>query len=375
MNKLFAGLRWLVGVELAFLAVSGYAMEVVVGQVAPMSGLDASQGRAYAAGLKLQFDAINKSGGINGHTFKLVQRDDGGRPEDTLKLTTALLNEDKPVVLAGFFGTRNLAELKSSGLLERERVALVGFRTTELQPDAPNTYNVRATLKDELTKIVDHLATIGIVRLGLLHEDGAGASAVIAAAEQAAQVAKSTIVQRASYDAGSARVTSAVDAFVKVQPQAIILVTSGAAAAAFIERYRGAGGAAQLFAHSGADIEQLSRRLSEEQMQGVAIAQVTPSPYRISTRLAKELNDLAKPGTTDVPVGYAMMEGFIAAKVIVQAIRRQGAKPTREGTLQALERLENLDLGGYAISFRPNVRNGSRFVELSIISSSGKIRQ
>jgi hypothetical protein len=70
-----------------------------------------------------------------------------------------------------------------------------------------------------------------------------------------------------------------------------------------------------------------------------------------------------------------MMEGFITGKVIVEAVRRQGAKPTREGIATALESIDRLDLGGYMVGFKPGVRTGSRFVELSIISGSGKIRQ
>lgn len=354
-----------------------WAAQVVVGQVGPLSGLEASQGRAYGTGMKLYFDAVNKAGGAGGHTFTLVRRDDGGRPEDTVAGTKAMLAEDKPMVLAGYFGTRNITDLVAAGLLEKERIALVGYRTAEIRPETPLLYNVRATLRDEVNKLTEHLSTIGISRLGLFYEDGPGAPALLAAAEEAAKKARGTITHKAAYESGTARVTPAVDVFLKAPPpQAIILVSSGAAAAAFIEQYRGAGGTAQLFAHSGADIEQMSKRLSEEQMQGVAIAQVTPSPYKISNRLAKEFNDLvARTPNLEVPVSYAMIEGYIAAKVIVEAVRRQGARPSREGTIAALDAMESYDLGGYLIGFRPNARSGSRFVELSIISGSGRIRQ
>lgn len=352
------------------------ASTLVVGQVGPMSGLEASQGRAYATGMQLHFNAVNKAGGVNGHTFTLARRDDGGRPDDTVALTKQLLAEDKPLVLAGYFGNRNIAELVASGLLEKERIALVGYRTAEIRPDVPLLYNVRAGLRDEITKLTEHLAVIGITRLGLLYEDGPGAAALLAAADEAAQKARATIVTKASYPAGTAKVTPAVDTFLKTPPQAILMVSSGAAAAGFIEQYRGAGGAAQLFAHSGADIEQLSKRLAEEQMQGVAIAQVTPSPYKVATRLTKEFADLvAKTPNLEVPVSYAMMEGYIAGKVIVEAVRRQGARPTREGMVAALDSMTSYDLGGYLVSFKPGQRSGSRFVELSIISGTGKIRQ
>jgi ABC-type branched-subunit amino acid transport system substrate-binding protein len=324
--------------------------------------------------MQLYFNAVNKAGGVNGHTFTLVKRDDSGRPEDTVVNTRAMLAEDKPMVLAGFFGTRNVAELVASGMLEKERIALVGYRTAEVRPETPLLYNVRASVRDEVSKLTEHLATIGMTRLGLLYEEGAGSQALLTAAEEAARKARATIVQKASYPAGTAKVTPAVDLFLKNAPQAILIISSGAAAAGFIEQYRAGGGAAQLFAHSGADIEQLSKRLSDEQMQGVAIAQVTPSPYKISVKLAKEFNDLART-QGEAPVSYSMMEGFIAAKVIVEAVRRQGARPSREAFAATLDAMDNFDLGGYVVGFKPNQRNGSRFVELSIISGSGRIRQ
>ncbi|SDN00456.1 ABC transporter substrate-binding protein [Polaromonas sp. JS666] len=352
------------------------AAEIVVGQVGPMSGPEAGQGRAYAAGMQLHFTALNKAGGINGHKFTLLRKDDGGAPEDTVTLTKQMIAEDNPMVLAGYFGGRNLAGLLSAGILAKEKIALVGYRTSEIQPDVPYLYSVRAGLRDEISKLIEHLATIGIKRLGFFHEAGPGSTSVIAAAEDAARKAGATIEGRGSYVANTVGVTDAVDTFMNMQPQAIIMVSSGAAAAGFIEKYRIAGGAAQLLAHSGADIEQLSKRLSPEQMQGVAIAQVTPSPYKVSNQLVKEFADTAaKVRSLEVPVSYAMMEGYIAARVISEAIRRQGSRPSREGTVLALDGMSNFDLGGYVISFKPGQHSGSSFVELSIVTSAGRIRQ
>lgn len=352
------------------------ATQVVVGQVGPMSGLEASQGRAYAAGMQLHFSALNKAGGVNGHKFTLLRKDDGGRPEDTVAMTRQMIAEDKPLILAGYFGGRNVADLVSAGVLAKEKIALVGYRTLEIQPDAPYLYSVRAGLRDEIGKLIEHLVTIGMTRLGLFHEAGPGSTAVVAAAEDAARKAGATIEGRASYAANTISVTHAVDTFIRTRPQAIIITSSGAAAAGFIEKYRVAGGTAQLLAHSGTDIEQLSKRLSPEQMQGVAIAQVTPSPYKISNRLVKEFTDtVAQTPNLEVPVSYAMMEGYIAARVIAEAVRRQGSSPSREGTVLALDSMSSFDLGGHLISFKPGQRSGSSFVELSIVTSTGRIRQ
>ena len=373
MKKVFS----VIAFAAAFLSLPASATKIVVGQVGPMTGLDATQGRAYAAGMELLFANVNKAGGVNGHTFALVRKNDGGRSDDTVGLTRELLAEEKPLVLSGLFGSRNVGNLVSSGLLEKENIAVVGYRTAEVRPETPFLYSVRATLRDEVNKLATHLATIGITRVGLLYEDGPGAPALLAATEEAAKSARVTFVTPTAYPAGTARIAPAVDIFVISKPQAIIMVTSGNAAAAFIDQYRSAGGAAQLFTHSGVDIEQLSKRLTEDQIQGVAIAQVTPSPYKISGQLTKEFSDSAARNVKlEEPVSYAMMEGFIAAKVIVEAVRRQpGRQPTRDGMIAALDAMQAYDLGGYLISFKPGLHSGSRFVELSIISRSGKIRQ
>jgi branched-chain amino acid transport system substrate-binding protein len=371
-------MRFILAMAVAALLCShaARASDVVVGQVAPLSGLEAVQGRAYAAGMQLLFNSVNKAGGVRGHTFSVQGKDDGGRPEDTVRLTRQLLAETRPVILAGYFGSRNITDLVASGVLQAEKIALIGYRSAEIRAETPLLYNVRASLGDEINKLTEHLATLGIRRLGLLYEEGPGSASLLAAAEEAAKKGQAGFVAKASYAPGSTSLAPAAAVFLKASPQAIVMVTSGSAAGAFIEQYRSSGGAAQLFAHSGADIEQLSKRLGEEQMQGVAIAQVTPSPYRISGRLTKEFGDLvAKSPNLEVPAGYTMMEGYIAAKVIVEAVRRQGGRPTRESMVAALDAMDSYDLGGYVVGFKPGARTGSKFVELSIVSAAGRIRQ
>lgn len=352
------------------------AAQLLIAQVTALSGLEAVQGKAYSAGLQLAFTNANKAGGTAGHTFSLVRKDDGGRPEDTLTATTQLLAESKPIALAGYFGNRGITELVKSGILAKEKIALVGYRTTDIRADVPYLYNVRAGLRDEINKIADHFATVGIKRLGLLYEDSVGAAALTAAVDEITKRTGTSIVVRATYPAGTTRVSPAIETFLKTPPQAIIMLTTGSAAAGFIEQYRIAGGAAQLFAQSNADIEQLSQRLGEESMQGVSIAQVTPSPYKVSGLLSREFAEaVSKAGKLEVPPSYAMMEGYIAGKVIVEAARRMGAKASRESFMAALETIDNYDLGGYRVGYKPGQRGGSKFVEMSIVTSSGKIRQ
>jgi branched-chain amino acid transport system substrate-binding protein len=371
--KFLSALFFLIGL---LVAPAGYATQIVVGQVAPLTGRDANQGLAYGVGMQLLFSQVNKLGGVNGHTLSLVRKDDAGRPAETLSTTAQLLTEENPLVLAGYFGNLNVDGLLSSGILEKNRIAVVGYRIAEVRDENPLLFNVRAGLVDEIKKITNHLSTVSVTRLGLLYEDGPRAPALLAVADEAAKKANLTITVKATFPAGTVRISKAVEAFVNAPPQAILVVASGAAAASFIEQYRAAGGSAQLLLTSGADIEQLAKRLAEDQMQGISIAQVAPSPYKISGLLSKEFSDtVARSKNLEVPVSYAMIEGYITAKVIVEAVRRLKGKPTREGMVTALNSIENYDLGGYVVGFKPGALTGSKFVELSIITRGGKIRQ
>ncbi|MCJ0761692.1 ABC transporter substrate-binding protein [Variovorax terrae] len=352
------------------------AGQIVVGQVAPLTGLEAAQGRSYSAGMQLYFEQVNKTGGVNGNTLLLVRKDDGGRPNETASVTRSLIQEHRPLLLAGYFGSQSVTNLVSSGLLEKEHLALVGYRSADLRPETPGLYSVRASLKDEIGKIIEHVATVGVKRLAVVHEQGPAGTLVLAVTEQAAREAGAAIVATGSYPAGTVKTGAAAQAIAQGQPQVVIVVASAAATATFVEHYKLLGGRAQIFAHSEADMEQLARQLSEEQMQGVAIAQVTPNPYKLSGALVRQLQDaLQKKGDEGTPLSYAMMEGYINAKVIVEAVRRAGPRPSREAFAAALESLQQYDLGGYVVSFKPGSRTGSHYVELTIISKAGQIRQ
>ena len=104
---------------------------------------------------------------------------------------------------------------------------------------------------------------------------------------------------------------------------------------------------------------------------GVAISQVVPFPWATSVPVVKEYHELAKKaGYGDY--NFSAMEGFLTAKVMVEGLRRAGKNPTREGLVDALEQMHDVDLGGFYVSYSPKNHAGSRFVDLTIIGRNGK---
>ena len=370
-----------VGVRAAVVALCAGAAMVAqawtVGQVAPLSGAEATQGRAYVQGMKLYFDHVNKAGGVQGQPVELAVLDDLGHPDETVSKTRQLLTQTKPVVLAGYFGNRNLSALLDSKALDGSALSLVGYQSTDTRVQASShLFATRAGLVEQVAKISTHLATVGITRLALVFEERPDAQALTeqitkSVASSGAKLVTTAVIQgKNGFDKAVQAVTAS-----KTSPQAILVVASSAATAAFVESYRLDGGTAQVYATAEADIEQLAKRLPVEYMNGLSIAQVVPSPYKVSGKLNKEFRDaVAQAGKSmDVPVSFSMMEGYVNAKVITEALRR--SQPvTPEKVSAALRALDTYDLGGYWVSFKPG-QIGSKYVDLSIVSASGRVKQ
>ena len=72
-------------------------------------------------------------------------------------------------------------------------------------------------------------------------------------------------------------------------------------------------------------------------------------------------------------MSYARTKSFIAAKILVEAIRRSGADPARAKVISQLEKMSSYDVGGFKVSFSPENRIGSKCVEVTVIGRDGKL--
>ena len=94
----------------------------------------------------------------------------------------------------------------------------------------------------------------------------------------------------------------------------------------------------------------------------------------MASPLIKEARELAKAKGLE-NISPAMMEGYAAAKVLVESLRRAGPKPSREKIQTALEGMRKFDLGGLEVSFSPDDHTGLDFADLSIIGTDGKFKR
>ena len=151
-----------------------HAAEIVVGQVAPLTGVLASFGAQMVLGGKIDFDWVNAQGGVHGASIRQSVVDDAYKVADTVKATRELLAKPEVVALYGFAGTANITQLLSDGVLEQGGAALVAPYTggeSLRNPFNPWIFHVRAGYGDETEHMVQQLTTLGMNRVAVMYQD------------------------------------------------------------------------------------------------------------------------------------------------------------------------------------------------------------
>lgn len=361
----------------ATLCLAGAAQaEILIGQVAPLSGVLATTGHQMVVGGRIYFDEVNSQGGVHGQKIRVVVADDAYKVDQTVKMTREMVANPALVALFGFAGTANVGQLLEDKVLQEAGVALVAPYTGGeplRNPFNPWIFHVRAGYADEAEHMVQQLTTLGVQRVAVMYQDDGFGKAGLAGVEAALRKRNLNLAAAAGYERNTDKVEGAVKAIRAADPQAVIMVAVNKPAAAFMRQYREAGGGAQLYNISVVDPAELVKLAGLKNAHGLGISQVVPYPYMPNLPAIREYHALLKKHAPGEAVNYTSFEEFLGAKVLVEALRRAGPKPTRARVIKALEGLDSFDLGGVVVGFGPAKRVGSRFVEVTVIGGSGKL--
>ena len=106
---------------------------------------------------------------------------------------------------------------------------------------------------------------------------------------------------------------------------------------------------------------------------GIAISQVVPYPWSGTKPVVREFMGLPKAFQPAAGASYTTLEGYLAAKIMVEALNRAGPQASRDKLLAALDSMRPYDTGGFTVSYSGKERLGSRFVEVTIVGNGGRL--
>ncbi len=360
--------------------------EIRIGMSAAFKGTAAGLGTEFYRGAQAYYDEVNARGGVYGRVLTVVGLDDNYEPLPCVRNTIQLLEKDSVFFLSNYVGTPTLT--RALPVIKRyadQQVVLVGnFTGAQPQREAPyveHVFNVRASYRQEMAALVDRFWQIGARTLGVYSQADAygrsGTDGVTRAlAARGARVAVETTYQRgARFDDD---VTPAVNALRRAGVDAVLCTGAYQGCGAFVRTARDLGWTVPISNVSFVGSDAMLRLLVQhgtatgrDYTRALVNSQVVPSYDDVTLpgvaeyrSLMDRYNPAVPPALRDdkyVPQRFSFisLEGYVNARVVVEAVRRAGPHPTRTGFRQALESLKGFDLGiGAALSFSPERHQG-----------------
>ena len=234
-------------------------------------------------------------------------------------------------------------------------------------------FHVRASYNDETALIVKQLTNLGLKKIAVFYQNDAYGKAGLGGMTLALDGLGLKPVALATVERNSVDVAQAVKTLMAAGPNAIVQVSAYKSCAAFIREAKKSGYGGTFYNVSFVGTQALADELGKEGA-GVVVSQVMPSPYNAARPIAREFADAVKAAGKEVQANFSSMEGYVAAKVFVEGVRRAGAKVTRETLIAGLENIGTQSMGGFSLSFSPNDHVASNFAELSMLTGDGRVR-
>ena len=346
--------------------------KIVLGQSAPFTGPAAQLGIQFNRGANVWFDQLNAQGGVAGRKIELRKMDDGYEPERCAANTRKLIDEEV-FALFGYIGTPT--SLAAVPLAKKEQVPFIAPFTGAMSlrdPFSKYVFHMRASYNDETALIVKQMTTLDLKKVAVFYQNDAYGKAGLDGVILALSALNLKPVAQATVERNTVEVDAAVKALVAAAPDAIVQVSAYKSCAAFIRAARKAGYGGTFYNVSFVGTQALADELGKDGA-GVVVTQVVPSPYNAARPIAREFVEAVKKAGGDAQANFSSMEGYLAAKVFTEGLRR-ASSPTRDGLIAGLESMSDQSFGGFAVSFSPTNHVASRFVDLSMLTGDGRVR-
>jgi branched-chain amino acid transport system substrate-binding protein len=347
---------------------------IVFGQVAALTGPAQDLGQGMRQGILAAFDEANRGGGIFGRKLELKSRDDGYEPEKTVDATKASLDQDKVFALIGAVGTPT--SKASQPIATDAKVPFIGpFTGAEFLRNPYNRYvvNVRASYFEETEAWIEHLTKdLGISKIAILYQDDAFGLAGLEGVQRAMAKRNMQLVASGSFKRNTVAVKSALLDIMKAQPEAVVTVAPYKPVAEFVKLAHDVQLNALFVAISFVGSDSLAKELGRDGA-GVIVSQVVPSPWDEALPVVAAyqhaltaLDPAAKPG-------FVSLEGYLAGRLAVDALKRIKGEPTREALLDAINAAP-FDMGGITLTYGPTKNQGSDQVFFTILQADGTFK-
>ena len=367
-----AGAAALAGVGQPAFSQSGNRL--LIGQSAALSGPAGALGEQFRSGAQLVFERVNARGGISGRSVELRSLDDGYEPDRCADNTRKLIDAGA-FALFGYIGTPT--SMAALPLINATRMPFVApFTGAEAlrTPFNRNAFHVRASYFDETAEIVKQVTAVGLKRIGVFYQDDSYGKAGLEGVTRALKPLGLEPAGLGTVARNTVDVDAAVKSILAQNPAAIVQISAYKSCAAFIRAARKAGFTGTFYNVSFVGTQALASELGAD-ARSVVVSQVMPYPFAAINPLSGEYLAAGRAASPKFEPSYGSMEGYVAARTLVEGLRRAGTNPSQDGLIAGLEGLRDFNLGGFFVDFSAQKHAGSKYVDMTILTEDGRVRR
>ena len=347
---IFSLLVILVSLALFFRAEKTWK-HITLGASLPLHGINQELGRDVMQGANAYFRYINDTGGIRHLPIRLIGYDDKYEPQNTLKNTHRLIDEDKVFALFGFVGTPTTKKIMPV-IGDIPFIAPYTGAAFLRNSEKETIVNFRSSYGEEIENIVQYLTKQKKVqRFAIFYQNDDYGIAGYNATVKALKKRETSLVSEGTYKRNTLSIKHALQEINTASPEAIILVGAYKPSARFIMQWRKHYGTDTLFAPIS--FVNANALISELRGHGehIYFSLTVPSYDDDTLKIAKTYKRLLARYYPDSTPSYASFESFLAAKAAVAALKNIHGDITREGFVKALKRLRRDTLGSIPLDY------------------------
>lgn len=373
---LASALLWLLAAPVGAIGTPGvFDDRIVFGQSAAFEGPAAALGTGMREGILAAFQEANEAGGINGRRLELISYDDGYEPEAAVANTKRLLDVDQVFALIGQVGTPTSEAVQP--MATDQMVPFLGPFTGAAflrQPSLGNVVNVRASYDQETESWIEHLTSdLGFSRIAIFYQDDSFGQAGLNGVRRALEKRGMALVAEGTYQRNTSAVEPAVSTIRQARPEAVVMVGAYEPCAAFIRLAQENEVSAVFVNISFVGSKALSKELGPAG-EGVIVTEVMPLPDDTSNALVARYQRALQATKPDAEPGFVSLEGYVAGRLVVEALRQLGEPVTREGMLATIKKVGKFDLDGVTLTYGPEDNQGLDQVFLTVIQADGSFK-
>jgi branched-chain amino acid transport system substrate-binding protein len=304
--------------------------------------------------------------------FVLIAKDDAYDPKITVENVEAFIAGGETFALFGTFGTPNNEALIPVALKAGMPVLMPYTGAPSIRkPELVGVFNLRASYADEAEKLIQHLTTIGFKKIGIAYQNNSFGKEVLTAATAALEQRQLKPVAAVSVENNASDAAAAATKLLAAQPDALVLGLAGKPTIEIIKNVNQSRKGLQMYALSVLATAGNLKALGNDG-SGVAISQVVPFPSNTVMPLVRDYQQAMKAAGVN-EFSHLSLEGYLNARVVAEGIRRAGRNLSRESLITSLQSINRMDMGGMEIGFGKGASSASKFVELTVINSQGRL--